>query len=236
MKKKIIKHQLPKLNFFVDYKKEFWFIENNYRDAQKLIGKKDFINIIKFNIPEVYSNDYNQMIKNISQYLKNHQNSILPKLLKQKAIYQKEWCLFEKNFFNQVEKTTGLKWKNKKYDLYFLYSCFWGGDYDEGGNTIYINPLLKQGDPIYVIFHELSHILFWEYIYDNYPTKFISQNHSQLWRLSEIMVNYPLLKISINYKFPLIIPPNFKGADSIIKKFAKMTFCDIIHQELKKTE
>ena len=234
MKNKLIKYRLPKLYFLVDCKKEFWFIKNKYRDAQKLIGKKKFSNIINFNIPETYSDNHKQMVKNISLHLKNQQHNILYNLLKQKNIYQKKWRLFEKNFFNQMEVITGLTWKNKTYALYFLYSCFWGGDYDENGNIIYVNPLLKQGDPLYVIFHELSHILFWEYIYDNYSKKFISQNHFWLWKLSEIMVNYPLSKLTINYKFPLIIPPNIKNADNIIRKFSTMSFCDIINKELKK--
>ena len=234
LKNKKIKPCPPKLNFLVDYQKEFWFVKNKYRAAQKSIGRKRFDDIINFNIPKAHSNNYDLLIKNILQYLNNRQSVILRDLLKQKNIYQKKWRLFEKKFFSQMEAVTGLIWKNKAYNLYFLYSCFWGGDYDEGKNTIYINPFLKQGDPLYVIFHELSHLLFWEYIYNNYSKKFINQNHFQLWKLSEIMVNYPLLKLSINYQFPLIVPTNIKQGNSIIKKFPIMTFCDIIRQELKK--
>ncbi len=234
MSNKTVKHCLPKLNFIVNYKKEFWFIKNKYSDARKAIGKKRFGGIINFNIPEIAVDKYERMVKDVYRHTENKREDVLPKLLKQKMIYQKKWLQFGSRFFRQMEEVTGLTWRKRKYDLYFLFSCFWGGDYDENGNTIYVGPLLKHGDPLYVIFHELSHLLFWEFVHTHYTKGFIKRNHFRIWKLSEVLVNYPLLKISIKYRFPLIIPSTIKNADEIVKNFSAMSFCDIIQKELKK--
>jgi hypothetical protein len=134
-----------------------------------------------------------------------------------------------------MKEITQIEWRYKTYRVYLLYSCFWGGDYDINKPNIYINPLLKFGDPIYVIFHELSHLLYWEYIYSNYSQKFIKKNEKLLWNLSEVIVNYPLLKLKIAYEIPLIIPPNLKKfSTAIIKKFSSKSFSEIIEHEIKK--
>jgi hypothetical protein len=107
MTNKIIRHRLPKLNFIVNYKKEFWFIENKYRDARRSIGMKLFGKIISFNIPETPINDYSRMIKHTYRHIKSRRRYILSDLLKQKKVYQKKWLRFEKNFFGQMEEITG---------------------------------------------------------------------------------------------------------------------------------
>lgn len=221
------------LNFKVDFKKELWFIKEKYADAKKVIGKNQFLKIINFNIPGLYFRNYQQLIEKLYEHLKLKRQGILSRLLKQKSIYQKKWHKFEKDFFNQMEVVTGLKWQQSSYNLYFIYSCFWGGDYDEEGKNIYVNPFLKHGDPFYVIFHELSHIIFWEYIYANFSHNFIIKNHHRLWELSEVMVNYPLLKISLDFKFPVIIPLSIKGAEKIMSNFFHLSYTEIIQQEIK---
>ena len=129
---------------------------------------------------------------------------------------------------------TGLRWQHKTCDLYLIYSCFWGGDYDENGSTIYVTPFLRYGNPLYVIFHELSHLLFWEYIYAAYSHSFIKRHHRKFWELSEIMVNYPLRKISFTSKFSVVVPPDLNGARRILKKFSRYNYLDIIKDEVKR--
>jgi hypothetical protein len=62
----------------------------------------------------------------------------------------------------------------------------------------------------------------------------VKKNYTALWKLSEIMVNYPLLKTKLGYKFPLIVPPDIKNSNVILKKFALKTFRELIDEEVKK--
>ncbi len=56
-----------------------------------------------------------------------------------------------------------------------------------------------------------------------------------LWRLSEVMVNYPLLKMKIDFKFPLIVPKKLTVfSKNILKKIQIKNFTDLIDEELKK--
>lgn len=56
-----------------------------------------------------------------------------------------------------------------------------------------------------------------------------------LWQLSEVMVNYPLLKIEIDFKFPLIVPKELTVfSNKILENKATKNFADLIDEELKK--
>ncbi len=223
-----------KLIFKVDYSKEYWFVKNQYKDARKLIGDERFSYIIKNNISNFDTNNFNQLQKNVLKYLKGNRIEIQKNLKKQKRILKNKWNKINKRFFTQIEETTHLKWKYNKYNIYLVHACFWGGDYDPNEPNIYINPLIKHGDPLYIIFHELSHLIFWEYIYSKYSKKFIKENEDFLWQLSEIMVNYPLLKIKIDYEFPLIIPLMIKNYKRIVNQFSKKEYLEIIENEVNK--
>lgn len=224
-----------KIKFIIDSKKENWFIDYKYSNAEKSIGKDRFTYIINSNVPNVYNRNREIFYKNIKKYIKLNKKTINSETHNNSGKIINRWKNFENKFFRETEKITGVKWGHKIYKTYFLYSCFWGGDYDINKPNIYINPLLKFGDPLYVIFHELTHLLYWECIYSKYSEKFITKNYNLLWKLSEIMVNYPLMKLGIGFKFPLVIPKYLETfGKNIIKKFPKMTFVDIVNSEIKK--
>jgi len=225
---------MPKLDIKIDFRKEHWFIRKKYPSAEKAIGRDHFSRIINFNVPNAYRPDPAQLEKNILSYLRQNQSEISSSLQKKKRIIQERWNQISEAFFRDSEGLTGIRWRKEKYTLYFLASCFWGGDYDENGKNIYISPLLPHGDPLYIILHELSHLLFWEYIYDTYPPALISRNHVQFWALSEIMVNYPLLKMRLGIEMPVVIPHSVSGGKRLIKKFGAHSFKEIITQELKR--
>lgn len=230
-----MKQNLPKLRFIKNFNKEYWFIKNKFAEAKQQIGEKRFIYIVNQNIPIGYNKNEKIFYKNLKAYLEANKNNLIPAIKQKSKIIENRWGKFEKKFFEQAEKITKIKWKYKTYKIYFIHSCFWGGDYDKNKSNIYINPLLEYGDPLYIIFHELSHLLYWEYIFKKYPANFIEKNDCFLWQLSEVMVNYPLLKMKIDFQFPLIIPKNLeKFGKNIIEKCSTNNFIDIIENELKK--
>lgn len=230
-----MKKNLPKIRFVKNFNKEYWFVKNKFAEAKQQIGEERFAYIINQNIPVGYNKNKIIFYRNLKKYLKTNKNNLIPAIKQKSEIIENRWGKFEKNFFEQAEKITGIKWKYKTYKIYFIHSCFWGGDYDKNGSNIYINPLLEYGDPLYVIFHELSHLLYWEYIFKKYPVNFIEKNDRLLWQLSEIIVNYPLMKMKIDFEFPLIIPKDLeKFSKKIIEKFPTNNFIDIIENELKK--
>lgn len=216
------------LKFINNFPKNRWFIKNKFKEAEKVIGKKRFAYIMNQNIPNCCSKN-KRKYKTLKQYLAKHKKEITFDTKQKGGKLEKRWKKFEKDFFQQMEVITGIKWKYKIYKAYLLFGCFWGGDYDINKANIYINPLLKHGDPLYVIFHELSHLIYWEYICLKYPHKFIKRHFNLLWRLSEVMVNYPLLKMRLDFRFPLIMPANLnKFGQKIIKKFKALSYISII--------
>ncbi|MBI5401268.1 hypothetical protein HZB05_00350 [Candidatus Wolfebacteria bacterium] len=230
-----MKNTYPKLKFIVSFNEEYKFIKEKYDDAIEKIGKERFSFIVNHNVPNAYHKNKLILKENIGLYLLNNRKSISSNIKKSSLLIKRKWSKVEARFFNQMQDVTGIKWKNNKYNLYLLFSCFWGGDYDETQPNIYINPLLKYGDPLYVIIHELSHILYWEYINKTYSKTFIRKNKKLLWELSEVMVNYPLLNINIGIKIPLVIPPDIKQfSTKIIKKFSLSSYIDIINEVMKK--
>lgn len=225
-----------KLNFVYGSKsKEFWFIENKFNEAKKSIGEERFAYIINQNILNSFDKDKNIFFNNLKGYIESNYKKILPEIKEKGEILEKRWKKFEKDFFLQMEKITGVKWKYNDYQCFLLYACFWGGDYDINKPNIYINPLLKHGDPLYIIFHELSHLIYWEYIYSKYPEKFILKNNDFLWSLSEIMVNYPLPKLKIDFNFSIIVPEKLSEfSKDIIDQFPSINFIDLINEEINK--
>ncbi len=174
-----------------------------------------------------------KIISGLIVYFDRNREQIQKQISKKATAMEKRWKKYGNAFFEQVREATKVRWRHRTYKSHFVYSCFWGGDYDINKNNIYINPLIPQGDPLYVIFHELCHLHYWEYIYSEHSASFIKKNHQLLWKLSEVMVNYPLRKIKINYRFPMVIPPNLKHFSSaIIKSFSTEEFAKIIKQTI----
>ncbi len=224
-----------KIKIILDFNKEYWFVKNKYKDAQNNIGEKRFAYIVNCNILGIYSRKNNVFYKNLIKYIKTNKKSINLEIRQKTKEIKKKLAKKEKKFLDQAEKITGIKWHYKTYKIYPLFSCFWGGDYDIGKPNIYINPLLKHGDPLYIIFHELSHLIYWQYINSKYSQKLIEKNHNLLWKLSEVMVNYPLLKMKIGFKMPLIIPKGLmKFGKKILGKFETHSYTEIIDEVIKK--
>lgn len=224
-----------KINFINSFNEEYKFIREKYDDARGKIGEERFVFIVNQNIPNAYHKNKAIFRKNIEHYLKTNEKVLRSDIKKSSIVIKNKWRKVEASFFKKMENITGISWKHKNYNLYLLFSCFWGGDYDETQPNIYINPLLKYGDPLYVIMHELSHILYWEYIYNKYSKTFIHKNKIFLWKLSEVMVNYPLLNLKIGIKIPTVIPPDIKQYGfGLIKKFSRSSYIDIIDREIEK--
>lgn len=230
-----MKNTYPQLKFITDFTEEYKFIKEKYDDAMQKIGKERFAFIVNYNIPNASHKNKSIFKKNIKQYLKTNEKVICSDIKKSSITIKKKWRKAETSFFKQMENSTGIAWQHNKYNLYLLFSCFWGGDYDETQPNVYINPLLKQGDSLYIIMHELSHILYWEHIYKTYSKTFIRKNKKILWKLSEVMVNYPLLNIKVGIKVPMVIPPDIKQYGSkLVKKFSQFSYIDIINGEIER--
>jgi hypothetical protein len=222
-----------KVGFIVNFHNEYNFIKKAYPAARKAIGVTIFQKIIAYNITEPVPANLTRIQKKVATYLTINRKDILEQLKEKKEQCERIWSPIGENFFEQAASVAGVPWHHKKYNVYLTASCFWGGDYDEQAPNVYVNPLLKQGDPFYIICHELSHLLFWEFIYGEYGEKFVVKHHAWLWRLSEIMVNYPLLAMHIGYTFPLIVPPNIPRSTEIVARFPSESFKDIIVSEIK---
>ena len=230
-----MKNNYPKLKFITIFDEEYKFIKEKYNDAIKKIGEERFAFIVNHNIPDAYNKNKRVLKENIGFYLSKNKKIISSDIKKSSVLIQKGWTKIEQKFFKHIQDTTGIEWKNNKYNLHLLFTCFWGGDYDEEQPNIYINPLLKFGNPLYVIMHELSHIIYWEYIYKKYSKAFIRKNKKSLWELSEIMVNYPLVNIKVGIEIPIVVPPDIKQYGSkIIKEFPIYSYTDIINKEIEK--
>ncbi len=223
-----------KLNIITDSTKEKWFVENKFNEAYQHIGEERFSYIVKCNIPDIHTGSIDIIKTEVVKFIEQNQNKIADQIENEKGPLQKSWKKYEKDFFQQISSITDLKWKHTKYNCFLLFSCFWGGDYDLDAPNIYINPLLELGDPLYVIFHELSHLLYFEYIASRYGQKYIHTNLQRVWELSEIMVNYPLVKLEIDYKFDLIIPPEISWAQEVVDQFDSRSFTELIDRYLTK--
>lgn len=222
-----------RLNFIVHRRKELWFLKNKFKEAEKLIGRKKFTYIIDQNVPGAVEKGIVSPRVVIS-YLRKNRAELSSAMTRRSKDLERRWRKLEHPFFDQMELVTGAKWKHRRYNLYLIASCFWGGDYGIGERNIYVNPLLKHGDSLYVIFHELSHIMYWEYILSKYSNSFVKRNYRKLWELSEIMVNYPLMKIDVPYRFPVVIPPDVRNGKRVLKKFRKKGYIEIIQEEIKR--
>jgi len=224
-----------KLKFIKSFEREFWFVDNNYSGARKVIGKDRFLYIVNHNIPNCSDESFSGLRDKVKEHIKSNKDEIIRLINEKGNELEKKWRKTEDAFFRQMEEATGIKWKYKEYNVYLLFSCLWGGDYDIGAPNIYINPLLEYGDPLYVVFHELSHLMYWEFISESYPQSFIPKNKDFLWRLSEVMVNYPLLKLKLKTKIPLVIPENLaEESKGLVKRFSKESFKEIIKCEIEK--
>lgn len=224
-----------KLKFIKSFEREFWFVDNNYSEAKKVIGKDRFLYIINHNIPNCSDESFSDLCDKVKKHIQSSKDEIIRLIDEKGNELEKKWRKTEDIFFRQMEEATEIKWKYKKYNVYLLFSCLWGGDYDIGMSNIYINPLLEYGDPLYVIFHELSHLMYWEFVSESYPQSFIQKNKGFLWRLSEVMVNYPLLKLKLKTKIPLVIPENLAlESKGLVKRFSKEFFKEIIKREIEK--
>jgi hypothetical protein len=226
-----------KLKFVANFEMESWFIKNKYSDTAKLIGKKEFIDLASKNVNGCHCKNKKDFTVYLNKYIIKNKKDIIFEIKQKKKIIEKRWHKFEKKFFYSLEQITGVNWKYKNYKCYLCSTCFFGGDYDIQKPNIYINPLSKHGDPSYVIFHELSHLLFWNYVFLKYSKSFVKENYYFLWKLSEIMVNFPLLKLDLKFYFPLTIPEKLrKFGKPIVEKFSIMNFTDIIDSEIKNRE
>ena len=225
---------VPKVSIIADFSEEYAFVKERYVSARRAIGVDTFRKIIAFNIPGAKAQSLPGIQKEVIAYLDANALRLRARLAAEKVVHRKIWREFEKLFFEETSRATGLSWQYATYRIHLTASCFWGGDYDENARDVYINPLLKQGDPLYVTCHELSHLLYWEYLHAHYSKSFIARHRAKLWELSEIMVNYPLIRAKAFPHFPLVIPPDIVNGKSIAADFSRKSYLDILDCEIKK--
>lgn len=224
----------PTVEIVSRFPDEYKFVREKYPAARRAIGSDTFKRIVAFNIPGTKAKTLSEIQHETAIYLNANRPALTEQLAAKKRKYKGIWRKSGGKFFEEISRITKLHWRHATYRIHLTASCFWGGDYDEKAADIYVNPLLKQGDPFYVMCHELSHLHFWEYIHAKYPESFIMRHHAKLWALSEIMVNYPFHQSKLFRHFPVVIPPGVAGGTRIVADFSRRSYFEIIDREIKK--
>jgi hypothetical protein len=190
-----------KLEFYTSTKRDILLIKRWFNRVKEVFGEEKFIELIRKYYPDCPI-DMQEMIK----YFKKNNNKFLKQMEKASCSLKEKWRGIEKEFFEEVEKITGFKWKYQTYKCHLTTSFVFGGCYDaEKGNEISIFPLAKHADPIEIIFHELIHLHFWDML-DTLKIKYDKKEKliakGKFWDLSEMAVNIPLSKLKIpSYKY-----------------------------------
>ena len=223
--------RLPHLEFAcADHSKEVWFVRHKFRDAMSQIGATRFVDILNRSVFKGTGWE-GASLEPFLEHLHRNRTGIARQLQQRAPAIRRRWKRYERAFFEQTQTVTGVAWRRRRYRAILIYSCFWGGDYDSEGN-VYVSPSVRYGDPLYVVYHEMSHLLYWEFVRSISSEAFIRRAFTPLWQLSEIMVNYPLLKLRIGFRFPLILPPDLPGRKTILAQFPTRSYREIIQSEV----
>lgn len=193
---------MVKLKFYFDFDKDLKLIKEWFPRVREVFGEDKFNWFFKLYYPKCVGKTNEEIIR----YFQKNKRQIVKKTKISSKKLIKRWLQVENDFFNQIEKITGFKWKHKVYGCHLTSSFVCGGSYDEHNlKDVSVFPLLKHANPIETLFHELIHIHFWE-VFEKlkiqYNKKQRLMSKGKFWDLSELEVNIPLSELKIRgYKY-----------------------------------
>lgn len=166
-------------------------IEEDFPRMRGAFGE-DFNAFIKRYYPECYGKENEEIMR----YFREKEDSITKKIKRDAADLKREWMKVEEDVFAHIENITGSKFKRKNYVCYLSSTTIWGGSY-EIPDKILVFPSCKHSNPVLIIAHELTHLLFWEVFKTVKKTIPKDLFGSKLWDFSEVVTNFILLKIKL---------------------------------------
>ena len=137
-----------------------------------------------------------------------------------------------------MKDITGFDFKYSVYKCHLSSTFICGGCYDaKVGNLVSVFPSITHADALEVVIHELVHLHFWESL-DRMKIKYNKSEKEKskgtVWDLSEIAVNYPMLKLKLpGFRYKFKIYPQHKTMWNKIKKFSKSNFEDFVRSSIK---
>ncbi len=225
---------MAKLIFYVDFEKDL----DIYRrwNLRLFFGEKGFNYFLKESYPELVGKTDEEIIA----YFKENRKLIIKQTKNAGTKLRQKWEQVDNEFFHEVERVTGFKWKHRIYRCHLSSTFICGGCYDaEKGNVVSVFPRLPDNLLLDTLFHELVHLHFWD-VLDELKVEYDKTEKltakGKTWDLSEMAVNYPLQKIKIKgYKSQLNIYPQHKEKWDRIKKYLNLSFREFILKSLKET-
>jgi len=226
---------MTKLFFYVDFDKDLeifkkWKLRNFF-------GEKLFNYFLKLYYPKLIR----RTDKEIINYFIKNKEKIINQTKNSGEKLKSEWRKTNNNFFTEVEKVTGFKWRHQIYKCHLSSTFICGGCYDaQRGNVVSVFPRLKHASVLDTLFHELVHLHFLDAI-DELKIKYNKKENlttkSKIWDLSEIAVNYPLQKIKIKgYNPEFHIYPQHKRLWNKIKKYWNLDFKEFILKSIEEIQ
>ncbi len=203
-------------------------------NLRKFFGEKGLDYFLKQSYPKLVGKTDEEIIS----YFKENQGLITHQTEKAGTKLKQKWNKTHNQFFKEVERVTGFKWKHKVYKCHLSSTFICGGCYDAGKETlISVFPRLPNYLLLDTVFHELAHLHFWDTIDKlkiKYPKNEKLTAKGKLWDLSEIAVNYPLQKIKIKGYQPVFnIYPKHEELWRKIKKYWDLSFKDFILKSIE---
>jgi len=95
------------------------------------------------------------------------------------------WKDVKNIFLSELESVFGKP--NMNIKCYVIFSCGWGS-YDVNENEVYVS--YEMEDLLYTLCHEICHLYYYYFINKNFK----NYDKVKAWRLSEILVNFILIK------------------------------------------
>jgi len=218
---------MPKLVFYIDFNRDIEIYKKH--KIRKFFGEKVFNKFLKQYYPElVGKND-----KEILDYFKKNKRKIIEEAEKAGKKLEQNWKKVGKDFFKEIERVTGFKWRYKTYKCHLSSTFICGGCYDiKKGNVVSVFPKIKHASPLYVLFHELTHLHFWDTISElkiKCNKEEEKNRKGKIWCFSEVAVNYPLKKIKIKNFNPIFnIYPQHKELWKRVEKYWNLDFKNFI--------
>lgn len=221
-----------KLIFYVDFDKDLEI----YRkwNLRKFFGEKGFNYFLRESYPKLVGKTDEEIIT----YFKENRKLIIEQTKNAETKLRRKWEKTNGEFFKEVERVTGFKWKHKVYRCHLSSTFICGGCYDaKKGNVVSVFPKLKEELLLDTLFHELVHLHFWDMM-DKLKIKYNPDEKltakGEIWDLSEMAVNYPLQKIKIKgHKPELNIYPQHQEKWNRIKEYLNLDFGEFILKSLE---
>lgn len=218
---------MPTVKFYTDFEQDLEYINEKYTHMQKAFGEKKFNKFLK----SYYAELAGKSDKEIHIFFLKNRREIMRKTVLDVEKVRVRWNKIEKEYFKQMEKITGFKWKHKTYYCHISSSFICGGGY-RLPNTVVLFSRKKNLDPIMTICHELFHIHFIEFLQSK-GFKINWKKFNELWDLSESM-EFILAELKIKgLKYKIVLYPQHKNLYKKLKSIWKGDFEDFMEKALK---